>query len=82
VEDKDLKVRLLSTFHDHYGAILIRRSFKGDCVLQAVPRTLSSSCGTCAVTDKVEAERIKEVAGDHLEAIYQENGEGRYEKLS
>ena len=40
----------LVTFHSHFDAILVNRTLKSagvDVRLMPVPRSLSSSCGTC-----------------------------------
>jgi len=41
----------IATFYDHWGAVQFRTHAKSlgiACTLKPVPRTLSSSCGTCA----------------------------------
>ncbi|MDD3904620.1 MAG: DUF3343 domain-containing protein [Sphaerochaeta sp.] len=41
----------IATFFSHYGAIQFRSHAKSvgfSCTLMPVPRSLSSSCGTCA----------------------------------
>ena len=46
--------RFVATFHTHLSALLSSRSLAGAGVkarLAPVPRSLSSSCGTCAVLD-------------------------------
>ena len=42
----------LVTFHSHFDAILVNRTLKSagvDVRLMPVPRSLSSSCGTCVI---------------------------------
>ncbi|NBK26193.1 MAG: DUF3343 domain-containing protein [Spirochaetia bacterium] len=71
----------VATFFDHYGAVQFRTWCKQqdlNCVLQPVPRSLSSSCGTCAV---FEASAWKTGYDPHqIEAIYEQQ-EGAYALL-
>ncbi|MEA4860810.1 hypothetical protein SDC9_183005 [bioreactor metagenome] len=62
----------VATFFDHYGAVQFRTWCKQqdlNCVLQPVPRTLSSSCGTCAVYEAPDWETGYDTA--QIEAIYE-----------
>ena len=43
---------ILLTFFSYYYAMLLKKKLKDQCILKAVPRSLSSSCGTCALIDK------------------------------
>lgn len=46
-----MPVRYVATFFSHFGATRFRRLCREhgvECRLAPVPRTLSSSCGTCA----------------------------------
>ena len=43
--------QFIATFHTQYGAVQFQKNAKKNqipCRLAPVPRTLSSSCGTCA----------------------------------
>lgn len=43
--------QFVATFFDHWGAVQFRTHAKAKgitCTLKPVPRSLSSSCGTCA----------------------------------
>lgn len=49
--DEGMRMRLVATFFSHFGALRFRRLCRERGVaveLMPVPRSLSSSCGTCA----------------------------------
>lgn len=72
----------IATFYSHFGAI----SFKKLCDregaparIMPVPRSLSSSCGTCV---KFTGERITQMEkNEELEQIVRIAGEGQYELI-
>lgn len=67
----------VATFFDHYGAVQFRTWCKQqdlNCVLQPVPRSLSSSCGTCAVYESAGWETGYDP--DQIEAVYQKEKSG------
>ena len=66
----------LATFYSHYGAMLTKKRLGDSCTLRPVPRSLSSSCGTCACLEGVTLEKLREVAGDNLEAVYSVSDNG------
>ncbi len=71
----------VATFFDHYGAVQFRtwcRQQDLNCVLQPVPRSLSSSCGTCAVYEASEWATGYDTA--QVEAVYEQQ-EGAYALL-
>lgn len=76
MEDKGNKV-MVATFANHYGAMLFRKTVGAGCTLRPVPRSLSSSCGTCAVFN---GPFLKEYVNENLEAVYEER-DGRYEMI-
>ena len=65
---------MVATFANHYGAMLFRKTVGAGCSLRPVPRSLSSSCGTCAF---FEGPFRQEYVNENLEAVY-EMKEGRY----
>ncbi len=71
----------IATFFSQYGAIQFRKLAKSlgiECKLAPVPRTLSSSCGTCAHYKSNERDigfPLKD-----LETVYKECADG-YEKV-
>lgn len=76
MEDKRNKM-MVATFANHYGAMLFKKTVGTGCSLRPVPRSLSSSCGTCAM---FEGPFLKEYANENLEAVY-EFDEGKYIKV-
>ncbi len=73
----------IDTFYSHFGAIRYKKICEGhklEAKVMPVPRTLSSSCGTCVgyagpvpVIDekyKEELEQIVLVIGDGYEVVY------------
>ena len=72
-----MSARYVATFFSHFGATCFRRLCRDrgvPCELSPVPRSLSSSCGTCAFFDVLplgEGERW----GDEVELVA-EAGEG------
>ena len=66
----------IATFYSHFGAMRFKKEVEkagASAVLKPVPRTLSSSCGTCCAFTAAElptpshpdeVEQIVEVAGD------------------
>ncbi|MFC2821638.1 MAG: putative Se/S carrier-like protein [Sphaerochaeta sp.] len=65
---------MVATFANHYGAMLFKKTVGAGCVLRPVPRSLSSSCGTCAV---FEGPYKDEYYNENLEAVYKEKN-GKY----
>ena len=68
---------MVATFANYYGAMLFRKTVGAGCTLRPVPRSLSSSCGTCAV---FEGPFREEYVNGNLEAVYEEK-DGSYEKI-
>lgn len=74
MEDRDTKV---VTFRNHYGALMLKKSLGECCTVRAVPRALSSSCGTCAVVvDRTLEVILANAKTDLLEGVYRKEGEG------
>lgn len=62
-------MKYLLTFLTQLDAVIAREKIKsknGLCKLSPVPRTLSSSCGTCAIVENTELETIKELEFEEL----------------
>ena len=76
MEDKRNEM-MVATFVNHYGAMLFRKTVGAGCTLRPVPRSLSSSCGTCAV---FKGPFREEYVNANLEAVY-EMKDGVYEKI-
>lgn len=80
MENRNTKV---VTFQNHYGAMMLKKKMGDCCTLRAVPRSLSSSCGTCVYVEDSDVETILNYAQkDLLEGVYKvtENGfEKEYE---
>ena len=72
--------QMTATFSSHYGAMLTKRVLGQGCALRPVPRSLSSSCGTCAVIEGHTLNEIVQAAGEYLEAVYNET-KGGYVKV-
>ena len=68
---------MVATFANHYGAMVFRKSVGAGCTLRPVPRSLSSSCGTCAFFSGPLKE---EYINQSLEAVYEEK-DGKYIKI-
>ncbi len=68
---------MVATFANHYGAMLFRKTVGAGCTLRPVPRSLSSSCGTCAVFN---GPFLMEYVNENLEAVYEER-DGGYERI-
>ena len=68
---------MVATFANYYGAMLFRKTVGAGCTLRPVPRSLSSSCGTCAF---FEGPFREEYVNANLEAVY-ELKDGSYEKI-
>ncbi len=65
----------IATFYDHWGAVQFRTFAKTVgvvCTLKPVPRTLSSSCGTCAWYESEDWDIGYKHA--ELEAVYRQAG--------
>ena len=73
MEDKRNEM-MVATFANHFGAMLFKKAVGAGCKLRPVPRSLSSSCGTCAF---FEGPFRQEYVNENLEAVY-EMKEGRY----
>lgn len=68
METGDTKV---VTFQNHYGAMMLKKKMGNCCTLRAVPRSLSSSCGTCIFVTGADLDTILDNAEkDLLEGIY------------
>lgn len=71
----------IATFFSHFGAIRFRRSLLGQgisCQLMPVPRSVSSSCGTCVQFEaKVEEQLINSA---DIEALFIRTNRG-FEKV-
>ena len=76
MEDKRGEM-MVATFANHYGAVQFRKTVGAGCTLRPVPRSLSSSCGTCAF---FEGPFLKEYVNSNLEAVY-EMKDGTYIKV-
>lgn len=65
----------VASFYSHIGAVRFSRDLKGrgiECTLKPVPRSISSSCGTCAQFESDEP--LACISGD-VDGIYAlENG--------
>mgnify|MGYP000218761875 CR=1 FL=1 len=64
--------RYLATFHTHLSAMLSCQSLKAagaDARMSPVPRSLSSSCGTCV--RYTASSDLREQMDPDLEALYQ-----------
>lgn len=72
---------ILATFYSHYGAMLTKKKLGTACTLRPVPRSLSSSCGTCACIEGIGPETVRAVAGETLEAVYSVSDDGSYSVL-
>ena len=64
---------MVATFINHYGAMLFKKTVGAGCTLRPVPRSLSSSCGTCAF---FEGPFREEYVNDNLEAVYEQGSKG------
>lgn len=67
---------LIATFYSHYGAMSFRRLCRERgvaCELMPVPRTISSSCGTCARFDRSPLYEGEEWSED-IELVVEEEG--------
>lgn len=65
--------RYIVTFHSHFCAISFQRSFKkagADVRLMPIPRSLSSSCGTCVQLLWEEDREAELEKYDGVEGIY------------
>ena len=76
MEDKRNEM-MVATFANHFGAMLFKKAVGAGCKLRPVPRSLSSSCGTCAF---FEGPFREEYVNGNLEAVYEMN-DGVYEKI-
>jgi len=65
------------TFQNHYGAMMLKKRMGDCCTLKAVPRVLSSSCGTCVFVENSDIETILfNAEKDLLEGIYKVTEKG------
>ena len=72
----------IATFHTHLSALMTSRSLTGLGVqarMMPVPRTLSSSCGTC-VRYLAEEAHLSAMDED-VEAVYEKIGKEEYIQL-
>ena len=76
-------MKYIATFYSHFGAIRFKKLCEKEGIavnVMPVPRTLSSSCGTCASYDSQdpcplgsymqEIEQVVEVLGDKYNVEY------------
>ena len=79
-------MKYIATFFSHFGAVRFRRQCSNagwECEMMPVPRSLSSSCGTCvsyelSLEDKFlpedscqeEIEQVVRLSGDGFEWVY------------
>lgn len=71
METEDKKEVIVATFLNHYGALMLKKSLGGRCSVRAVPRSLSSSCGTCAFVSSSSVQEVAEHSDKELlEGIY------------
>jgi len=71
----------IATFLNHYGALLLKKRLGDSCKVRAVPRSLSSSCGTCASIEGLDETAILEACDrELLEGLYVQEGKG-YRKI-
>ncbi len=68
---------MVATFANHFGAMLFRKAVGKGCTLRPVPRSLSSSCGTCAFFEGPFSEDYR---NENLEAVYRVEGD-KYIKI-
>lgn len=69
--------RFVATFHTHLSALLSSRSLAGAGVkarLAPVPRSLSSSCGTCVLYEAEES--CLSLLDEDVERVYRETDGG------
>ena len=80
MDTSDKKV-IFVTFISHYGAMLLKNRMGQCCTVRAVPRFLSSSCGTCACVENSDlGEILKNADSELLEAVYLKE-KGEYVKI-
>lgn len=71
-------MKYLATFYSHYQALVYKKKLLNNGIegqLKSVPRTLSSSCGTCCIYDSESP--LKE----GVEALYKEN-DGKWRNIN
>lgn len=72
----------VATFHTHVSALLSARALAAsgiDAKMAPVPRTLSSSCGTCVFYTSDDPHT--ELMDQDVEGVYRQNGAKGYEEL-
>lgn len=75
MDNRDKEI-IVATFHSHYGAMLLKKNLGAVCSVRSVPRSLSSSCGTCAFVENTSTDIIIASADSELlEAVYLKEGE-------
>lgn len=65
-------MKVLITFENRFDATLFAKVLKDAgvrCLMMPTPRTLSASCGVCAVVDSVN---VTDIIKNHTEIKYQE----------
>ena len=75
--------KFVATFHTHLSAMLTYKALGEagiDARMAPVPRSLSSSCGTCV--KYVSADSRLDIMDRDVEAVYEENSSGEYLKVS
>ena len=71
-------MRYIATFYNHFGAIRYKKMCKKrgwEAQLSPVPRSLSSSCGTCVIYEAPE-EKPSDAIPEEIEQIVRVNGDG------
>lgn len=66
----------VATFYSHFGATRFAKDMKKkgiDCVLKPVPRTVSSSCGTCA---QFESDDVIRYITNDVDGLYTADNDG------
>ena len=72
----DQKINMAVTFQNHYGALMLKKRMGDCCSVRAVPRSLSSSCGTCAMVDGSTLQEVLVQADlSLLEGVYQRDAD-------
>lgn len=71
-------MRYIATFYNHFGAIRYKKMCEKrgwEAQLSPVPRSLSSSCGTCVIYEAPE-EKPSDAIPEEIEQIVRVNGDG------
>ncbi len=70
---------ILITFFSQYYAFLLKQTLKDRCTLKSVPRSLSSSCGICALINEEDFPSIN-VFSDNIDRVFYIN-DNKYEEI-